>query len=74
MSTMFNESHQSLAPKERWGEMVMFVPCFVVLLAVALLGQLIGIRWRTWLSGAEDSHNIVVGIKTAVYTFMSHIN
>ena len=59
MSQMINESPRTLAPKERWGEMVMFVPCFVVLLAVALLGQLIGISWRTWLSGAEDSHNIL---------------
>jgi hypothetical protein len=74
MSQMINESPRSLAPKERWGEMVMFVPCFVVLLAVAILGQLIGISWRTWLSGAEGAHNIFDGIETAVYTFMSHIN
>jgi light-harvesting complex 1 beta chain len=74
MSEMINEPDNIFSQKESISDLVTFVPCFIVLLAIALLGQLVGIRWRTWLSGAEESENLFVGIKTAVYTFMSHIN
>ena len=74
MSEMMNEANSAFSLTEKMSDLLIFVPCFVILLAVALLGQMVGIHWRKWLSGAEDSQNIFIGIKSAVFTFMSHIN
>ena len=52
---------------------LIFVPCFVLLLAIALLGQLAGLHWQSWLPGAEQKSSLVSGVHAAVYTFMSHI-
>jgi hypothetical protein len=43
------------------------------LLSFAFVGQLIGMRWKSWLPGAENMPNIISGVKASVYTFMSHI-
>jgi len=53
--------------------LLIFVPCFLLLLAVALLGQLVGLHWQNWLPGAEQKSSLVAGVHAAVYTFMSHI-
>ncbi|MFY8103052.1 MAG: hypothetical protein ACOVK6_03055 [Ramlibacter sp.] len=53
---------------------LIFVPCFLVLIAVALLGQLVGVHWKGWLPGAENMSNVVAGTRAAVYTFMSNIS
>jgi light-harvesting complex 1 beta chain len=73
MPEMFNQSAPSVPRESLVGFLLIFAPCYFFLLAVAVLGQLVGIHWRTWLSGAENSQNILSGIKAAVYTFMSHI-
>ena len=52
---------------------LLFVPCFVVLLSFAVLAQLVGLRWKSWLPGAENMTNVFAGVKASVYTFMSHI-
>ncbi len=52
---------------------LIFVPCFVLLLAIAVLGQLVGLHWQNWLPGAEQKTSMVSGVHAAVYTFMSHI-
>ena len=52
---------------------LIFVPCFVVLLSFAVFGQLVGLRWKSWLPGAENMTNVIAGVKASVYTFMSHI-
>jgi light-harvesting complex 1 beta chain len=52
---------------------LIFVPCFVLLLTLALLGQLVGVHWQSWLPGAEQKSSIFSGVHAAVYTFMSHI-
>jgi len=74
MSEMMNETNNSFSLTEKMSDLLIFVPCFIILFAVAILGQLVGIHWRKWLSEAEDSQNIFIGIKSAVFTFMSHIN
>ena len=74
MSEMMNETNSAFSLTEKMSDLLIFVPCFVLLLVVALLVQMVGIHWRKWLSGAEDSQNIFIGIKSAVFTFMSHIN
>ncbi|MEY8878806.1 MAG: hypothetical protein AB9M60_20025 [Leptothrix sp. (in: b-proteobacteria)] len=52
---------------------LIFALSFVVLLVIALTGQLLGWHWRTWLPGAEGVKSILGGVKAGVYTFMSHI-
>lgn len=52
---------------------LVFVPCFLILVAVALLGQLVGIHWKGWLPGAENMNNVFSGAQAAVYTFLSNI-
>lgn len=69
---VFTSSHSA-----RRGDATMlfvFVPCFLILTAVALLGQLVGISWKGWLPGAENMGNVFSGTQAAVYTFMSNIN
>lgn len=53
--------------------LLIFLPCFALLLAIALLGQLVGLHWQNWLPGAEQKTSLVSGVHAAVYTFMSHI-
>ena len=67
------ESHKSSACDEHIAFVLIFVPCFVLLLSIALIGQMIGMRWKTWLPGAENMPSIISGVKASVYTFMSHI-
>lgn len=53
---------------------IVFVPCFLVLVSVALLGQLAGMHWKGWLPGAENTSNVFSGTRAAVYTLLSHIS
>jgi light-harvesting complex 1 beta chain len=52
---------------------VIFALGFVVFLVIALVGQLLGWHWRSWLPGAEGARSIFGGVKAGVYTFMSHL-
>ena len=52
---------------------LIFTASFIVFLAIALAGQLLGWHWRTWLPGAEGVKSLFGGVKAAVYTFMSHL-
>ena len=62
------------ARRESVALMLVFVPCFLVLISVALLGQLVGLHWKGWLPGAENMSNVFSGTKAAVYTLLSHIS
>lgn len=50
-----------------------FVVAFTFFLAIALVAQLLTWQWRSWLPGAEGGKSLVGGVKSAVYTFMSHL-
>ena len=50
-----------------------FAVLYVVFLAVALVAQLLTLRWRSWLPGAEQSRTLNGGVRAAVYTLMSHL-
>jgi light-harvesting complex 1 beta chain len=50
-----------------------FVVIFAVFLAVALAASLLTLRWRSWLPGAEGQGSLISGVKSAVYTAMSHV-
>jgi light-harvesting complex 1 beta chain len=47
---------------------------FVVFAAIAVVGQMLGWHWRSWLPGAEGVKSMTGGVKAAVYTFMSHLH
>jgi light-harvesting complex 1 beta chain len=59
--------------EDRKSFFVIFAPAFVVFLAIALVGQTLGMQWRSWLPGAESVKSVTGGVKAAVYTFMSHL-
>jgi len=52
---------------------VTFCVGFVVFLAIALIAEMLTMRWRTWLPGAEGGRSLVADVTSAVYTFMSYI-
>lgn len=52
---------------------VVFLVGFAVFLVIALIAQMLTMRWRTWLPGAEGEGSLIAGVKSAVYTFMSYI-
>jgi light-harvesting complex 1 beta chain len=56
------------------GDRLMFVLVFCVFMALAVVGQLLALNWRTWLPGAEGSATTLVGVKSAVYTVISGLS
>ena len=56
--------------RERTGETVtfrmVFALGFVVVLAIALVGSLTGMPWRSWLPGAESCKSLFGGVQAAV--------
>lgn len=46
---------------------------FVLFLVIALVAEMLTIRWRAWLPGAEGDRSLIGGVTSAVYTFMSYI-
>jgi light-harvesting complex 1 beta chain len=56
------------------GDRLILWLAFVVIVPIALFGQLLGLHWRNWLPGAEGAKSAFGGVKAAVYTFMSHIS
>ena len=51
---------------------LVFAMGFTVVLTIALVGLLTGLRWRSWLPGAESSESLLGGVQAAVYSFLSH--
>jgi light-harvesting complex 1 beta chain len=52
---------------------LVFCVSFVVFLVIALVAELLAMRWRSWFPGAEGEGSLIGGVKSAVYTFMSSI-
>lgn len=63
----------ALTKEDRKAFFVIFASAFVVFMAIALVGQTLGMQWRSWLPGAEGVKSVTGGVKAAVYTFMSHL-
>ncbi len=53
---------------------LIFLVGFVPLLAVALLAQLLTLKWRLWLPGAEGDSSLIQGVRQGVNSFMSYLN
>ena len=66
-ATFISDSHLN-------GYRMIFVLMFCVFMALAVVGQLLALNWRTWLPGAEGATTVLVGVKSAVYTVISHLN
>ncbi|MBT9455514.1 MAG: hypothetical protein IV097_02725 [Burkholderiaceae bacterium] len=52
----------------------LFFLSFVVVLLIAIVGQVLFFKWRTWFPGAESEKSLIKGVRAGVYTFMSHLN
>lgn len=52
----------------------LFLVSFVFVLLIALAAQLLFLEWRSWLPGAEGEKSLIKGVRSGVYTFMSHLN
>lgn len=68
-----NVKSKRLFPGDSRAFSLIFALGFTVLFAVAVLGQVLGLHWRSWLPGAENMKSLTAGVKSGVYTFMSHI-
>jgi len=56
------------------GMHLIFSVMFIVFLMLAVVGQLLNWNWRTWLPGAEGAQSMWNGVKSAVYTVISHLS
>ena len=69
-----DRSGRALLTEDRGAFHLIFAVSFVALLAIALVAQLTGCAWRSWLPGAEGVKSLTGGVKAAIYTFMSHLS
>jgi light-harvesting complex 1 beta chain len=73
MQNFSDVKSKHLLPGDSRTFFVIFAIGFALLFAVALLGQVLGLHWRSLLPGAENMKSITAGVESGVYTFMSHI-
>lgn len=73
MTELSYVTHKPTPREDKLSFALTFVPCFVLLLPVALLGQLVGLHWKDWLPGAEHKDNLFAGVHAAVFTIMSQL-
>jgi light-harvesting complex 1 beta chain len=72
-------AHTTEAPARNWSQSatpasyVLFVATFLVFFTVAVAAQLLTLEWRAWFPGAEGERSLIGGVKSAVYTAMSHV-
>ncbi len=50
-----------------------FALLFTVFLAVAIVAQLLMLKWRSWLPGAEEGGTLLEGVRAAVDTLMPYL-
>ena len=73
MASTTDQPAQGLVKNDSKTYFAIFAVGFAVFLAIAVVGQLLGAQWRSWLPGAEGVKSVTGGVKAAVYTFMSHL-
>jgi light-harvesting complex 1 beta chain len=66
-------SHRHEGQADSVSTSTIFLLGFVLFGLIAVIGQLFGCQWRSWLPGAEGVKSMTGGVKSAVYTFMSHL-
>jgi len=73
MASTTNQPLQGFLKNDSKTYLAIFAVGFAVFLAIAVVAQLMGAQWRSWLPGAEGVKSVTGGVKAAVYTFMSHL-
>ncbi len=73
MANVHSESSRPAVQTDSVSFFTIFTLSFLLFAAVAIVGQLFGWQWRSWLPGAEGVKSMTGGVKAAVYTFMSHL-
>jgi light-harvesting complex 1 beta chain len=73
MANTANPSFTGAVKNESKTYLAIFAGGFAVFLAIALVAQVLGWHWRSWLPGAEGAKSLTGGVKAAVYTFMSYL-
>jgi light-harvesting complex 1 beta chain len=70
----FNPSKQALRTHEARAPAALFLPIFLVFLLIALVAQVLMLKWRTWLPGSEGNGSLLDNVRSSVYTVMSYIS
>lgn len=73
MTQINNDSLQETMKTDSMVFNGIFAISFVVFLAIALIAQVLFLRWRSWFPGAEGGKTLIGDVKAAVYTFMSQL-
>ncbi|MFZ4500745.1 MAG: hypothetical protein ACOYNA_00815 [Burkholderiaceae bacterium] len=73
MQQITNESLHESVKTDSITYYSIFAVSFVVFLAIALIAQVLFLRWRSWFPGAEGGKTLIGDVKAAVYTFMSQL-
>jgi light-harvesting complex 1 beta chain len=73
MNVVTYRNHKPTHRDDKLSFVLVFAPCFLLLLCAAMAGQLIGLHWQEWLPGAEHKTSIFSGVHAAVYTVMSQL-
>jgi light-harvesting complex 1 beta chain len=55
------------------GFSMIYLAGFIVILAIAVIAQVLHLSWRTWFPGAEGDKSIVHAVRDSVYSFMSYL-
>jgi light-harvesting complex 1 beta chain len=74
MAEITNLTPMSPALQGSKGYEAVFVVSFLFLFLIALVAQLLFLRWRSWFPGAESEKSLIKGVRAGVYTFMSYLN
>ena len=64
---------RELAAQDSRNFQVLFLMSFVCVLFIVLAAQLLFLDWRAWLPGAEGEKSLIKGVRSGVYSFMSHL-
>jgi light-harvesting complex 1 beta chain len=73
MSQITDQSFQESVRTNSMTYYSIFAVSFVVFLSIALVAQMLFLRWRSWFPGAEGGKTLIGDVKAAVYTFMSQL-
>jgi light-harvesting complex 1 beta chain len=73
MSQITDQSFQESVRTNSMAYYSIFAVSFVVFLSIALVAQMLFLRWRSWFPGAEGGKTLIGDVKAAVYTFMSQL-
>jgi light-harvesting complex 1 beta chain len=74
MSSTATRPLQGIVGKDTKAFYAIFAVGFALFLMIAVMAQMTGLKWRSWLPGAEGIKSMTGSVKAAVYTFMSYLN